>query len=282
MTLGVVADLLKVNSLTRKQYDESKINKYSGGNISNRFLGWNNALKKAGLEIRYNTSVSDEQLLLDIKRVAKEIASKKITKSIYKEKGKYGVRTVQERFGWNDALEKAGLELNIQHNIPEEDLFKNLENVWVKVGRQPVRDDMVKSMSKYSYGPYKTRFGSWRKALEVFVEYINSDMKEDEKIEQTSENDSIQVQEIDNPCKHVTKRNPSERLKRYVLMRDGNICRLCGITIIGMENFHFDHIKPWSKCGETLFENLQVLCKDCNLAKGDLDLSDMPENSSKH
>ena len=58
-------------------------------------------------------------------------------------------------------------------------------------------------------------------------------------------------------------------------MRDGNKCRLCGITVTG-ENIHFDHIKPWSKGGETVLENLQVLCNVHNLAKGNLDCE--PEN----
>jgi len=35
------------------------------------------------------------------------------------------------------------------------------------------------------------------------------------------------------------------------------------------DNTHFDQIKPWSKGGETVLENLQVLCAKHNLAKGD-------------
>jgi len=70
--------------------------------------------------------------------------------------------------------------------------------------------------------------------------------------------------------KHKTKRNPSERLKVQVLMRDGNKCRLCGITVTG-DNIHFDHIFPWSKGGETVLENIQVLCETHNLAKGNLE-----------
>lgn len=53
-------------------------------------------------------------------------------------------------------------------------------------------------------------------------------------------------------------------------MRDGNSCRLCGITLTG-DNIHFYHIKPWSKGGETTLENLQILCDKHNLAKGNLD-----------
>lgn len=69
--------------------------------------------------------------------------------------------------------------------------------------------------------------------------------------------------------KHKTNREPSARLKVQVLMRDGNRCRLCGVECNdGLHNIHFDHIIPWSKGGDTTLDNLQVLCSDCNLAKG--------------
>jgi len=77
-------------------------------------------------------------------------------------------------------------------------------------------------------------------------------------------------QEIEIIFKHKTKRLPSERLKVQVLMRDGNKCRLCGITVTG-ENIHFHHILAWSKGGETVLENLQVLCAVHNLAKGNIE-----------
>ena len=69
---------------------------------------------------------------------------------------------------------------------------------------------------------------------------------------------------------HKTTRQISERLKVRVLIRDGNMCKLCGVTVTG-DNIHFDHIKPWSKGGETVLENIQVLCAKHNLAKGNLD-----------
>ncbi len=56
-------------------------------------------------------------------------------------------------------------------------------------------------------------------------------------------------------------------------MRDGNKCRICGVECSGgLHNIHFDHIIPWSKGGETVLENLQVLCSSCNEAKGNMDL----------
>lgn len=69
--------------------------------------------------------------------------------------------------------------------------------------------------------------------------------------------------------KHKTKREPNDRLKVRVLMRDGNRCQICGVKCNdGIHKIHFDHIIPWSKGGETTLDNLRVLCADCNLALG--------------
>jgi 5-methylcytosine-specific restriction endonuclease McrA len=77
----------------------------------------------------------------------------------------------------------------------------------------------------------------------------------------------------ENGCNHKTKRTPDNRLKLKVMWRDGNVCRLCGIKLSVWEEGHFDHIVPWSKCGETILDNLQILCAKCNLVKGSLDLT---------
>jgi 5-methylcytosine-specific restriction endonuclease McrA len=216
----------------------------------------------------FNRNVPDEELLADLKRMAKILNKDSFSTREYdKHGGKFRSNTISIRFkGWNNGLEKAGLLMSMLQNIPENELFENLEKVWIELGAQPVSRDMKQSLSKYSAAPYLKKFGSWRKALEAFVLYINSNVEPEQEIEESI---SSYIKE-DTIYKHKTKRQPSERLKVQVLMRDGNKCKLCGITITG-EDIHFDHIKPWSKGGETVLENMQVLCATHNLAKGDLD-----------
>ena len=125
------------------------------------------------------------------------------------------------------------------------------------------------------------RFGGWRKALEAFIQYINSADDSSNKIEETER--PIEKQNLPNKNiaakdsavakkEHKTTRDINLRLRFKVMARDNFKCRICGkspatdpkITL------HIDHIIPWSKGGETIFENLQTLCSECNLGKSDL------------
>ena len=58
-------------------------------------------------------------------------------------------------------------------------------------------------------------------------------------------------------------------LRYQVLVRDNHTCQCCGAKASDGVQLHIDHIKPVSKGGTNIFENLQVLCRDCNLGKGD-------------
>ncbi|MBI5047588.1 MAG: HNH endonuclease [Deltaproteobacteria bacterium] len=267
-----IAKELKTEKLKMRDYDRK--GRFSGGTIARRFGSWNNALGKAGLEITRKSNLTDEELLEDMKRVAKEIAPQRLTQSSYSNKGKFTTQTIGERLGWNNALIKIGLEVTVQQNITEEELYKNLEETWIKLGRQPGRRDMIKPFSKYSERPYINKFRTWRKALESFVEFINAEKH----IQENEDNEILkEVKEIETknqPYIHKTKRDINLRLRFLVMRRDNFKCVNDGrspATHIGI-TLHVDHIIPWSKNGETVLENLQTLCSDCNLGKSNMDM----------
>ena len=56
-------------------------------------------------------------------------------------------------------------------------------------------------------------------------------------------------------------------LRRRVIERDGKYCVYCDEDLTDKE-IHMDHVIAESKGGETTYNNLQVTCRKCNLAKG--------------
>lgn len=223
----------------------------------------------------FHYNIPDQDFLDDLKTVCSKLGRNNITMREYDEIGKYTSGTIHRRFGtWHKALIAAGIELTVNKNISEKELFENIEHVWITLGHQPTDRELRQPLSKYSKNPYLNKFGTWRKSLEAFIEFINSDNDQSQKVEQVAIVEEIS-KESEIVFKHKTKRLPSERLKVQVLMRDGNKCRLCGITVTG-DSIHFDHIQPWSKGGETVLENLQVLCETHNLAKGNLEYDNKP------
>lgn len=146
-------------------------------------------------------------------------------------------------------------------NYSDEALFENLLRIWLSKGRQPVRRDLDSETATISQSPYNRRFKSWTEALRCCVAWAN----EADKADITADGS------IKRPRR--TSRDPSLRLRYRVMKRDHFSCVKCGRSPARDKNveLHVDHIQPWSKGGETEIENLQTLCRVCNIGKGDLE-----------
>ncbi len=210
----------------------------------------------------YHETVSDNELLSDLARVAHSIGNKTITQQQYREFGKYGVEKINYRFhNWNNALKRANLQTSANYQYSIVDLFENIERVWIAKGKQPVRADMNnKALSSISSGAYLRRFGTWTNALQSFVEFINSE----------SEDFPIIVEHIEGLNTEV--RGINLRLRWQVMKRDNFKCCCCGASPATdpTVELHVDHVLPYSKGGKTTLDNLQTLCSKCNLGKGNL------------
>jgi 5-methylcytosine-specific restriction endonuclease McrA len=209
-------------------------------------------------------NIADEDLLKDLQRVAHAQADLGLKQRTYKEFGRYGVTTVIRRFGsWNVAVEKAGLVKSVERNISDQKLFAAIYDLWIMLGRQPSYSEVQKPNCRYSAKPYEQRFGSWRKALESFVEYINSE---------EIATPTLKAGGIQQPQRRLTSRSINLRLRFKVLERDHFRCCACGAApaVTPGIKLEVDHIKPWSKGGETIIENLQTLCFACNQGKSNL------------
>lgn len=212
--------------------------------------------------------LSDEEVLSDLRSAAKSLGKDSITGEEYSEIGMGNASSVHRRFGsWTKALSLAGLQPSRSRiGITEEELFENIRQVWITLGRQPLYSEVKKPISEYSAGTYDRRFGSWGKALETFVSWVSSDT-----IDSLEQKNEESHSELSAPkIHHRTKRNISDRMRFRILMRDGFTCRSCGSSPTKTRDIelHVDHVLPWSRGGETTEDNLETKCAKCNLGKG--------------
>lgn len=211
-------------------------------------------------------------LVADLKR-AHDLAVKdgvRLTYRSYGDYGQYSAATITARFGsWNQGLASAGLAYNEVKNATEEELFLNLEGVWIALGRQPKTRDLKPPLSVITEGVYRKRFGGYRQALKAFLTWVQE--REPDAITENHVADESSADSTERPrTNRRTSRYISDRMRFRILMRDGFACQSCGAspqTQRGVE-LHVDHVIPWSKGGETVEENLQTKCQKCNLGKG--------------
>ena len=287
--LRIVANNLGKKSLKMREYCKKNGAKYNYQTTKKRFGSWENVLKKAGLEteksihgIEYGeTSIKEELLLADMARVAKELNNPKITAADYDKHGQWSSVTILKRFGgWNKAKKKAELEIGRVYNTSTEEYLENILDLWTLLGRQPKYSEVISPNSKFHGTSYANKFGSWKAALENFIEYVNSDSEkeiiDDEEMSEVVELNEVNSTNLQAKEKEIkikrTPRGINQRLRWIVLKRDNFSCKKCGRSPAKDLNtiLHIDHIIPWSKGGETVIENLEVLCEQCNLGKSNL------------
>jgi len=74
----------------------------------------------------------------------------------------------------------------------------------------------------------------------------------------------------------MSKQRIPRNLRERVIERDGLRCVYCDEDLSDAE-IHMDHVIPESQGGETTYNNLQVTCRKCNLAKGVLTESEFTQ-----
>lgn len=292
-----VATLLGEKNLTQKYYREN--GNYGVNTLRRRFGSWRNVLELCGKKANVyqvaaslsgHTSqiVETDDLLKDIKRIALLLEKETISSREYHEHGIYSRDTCYRRFGtWNEALKQAGLKPFVKvpgQRIADENLLREIERIWIKLGRQPTSSDIKTGISHYSLHTYAEHFGGWRGALQAFLKYINEEehpteyiskekpVTEGVVVKRGASKKKTVIRSQTEASRHKTPRDVNYRLRFKVMQRDNFKCCLCGKSPAKDPSveLHVDHIFPWAKGGETVMDNLQTLCSNCNLGKGDL------------
>jgi hypothetical protein len=220
----------------------------------------------------YKEKLSEQKLVEDLLRVSRKLEKKYISKREYNIHGKYSDSAVRRKFGsWNKAIIIAGLKIYEGKNIPEKLLMINLESVWKKLGRMPVKRDMVKPLSAFSESAYSNLYGSWQKALTAFSCFLSNRGKYLIKMDKETKA-LYNLAAVPAGKRKRGSRIISYRIRYKVLKRDRFKCQACGSTPADDKRvkLQIDHIIPWSKGGETVLDNLQTLCHYCNLGKGNI------------
>lgn len=265
------AKLIKSESITASEY--RRHGRYHDETINLRFGSWAKALKNAGLKSINRRDKIIKEILNDIKAVGLRLRKTSFSCYEYERNGKYKYAKIKMYFSsWGDAVNSAGLKYVKPHPPTKAELLENLFKVWLKLARQPKHNEVKKPLSQYGKNEYAKRFGSWQNALNELARYIRDKKL---KVEIYNRKDFPKRTVAAKPKlkvyrKHKTRRNVDYRLRNLVLTRDSYRCRVCGRTpATGDETtLQIDHIIPWSSGGETILDNLQTLCMECNIGKG--------------
>jgi len=229
-------------------------------------------------------SYSKVILLKELQSIKSKLPNNVLTFSAYKNAGgTFSVSTFQKHFGsWDKAVEAVGCVSGHNIKYTKDQLFNEIQRLWERFGRQPHFDEMNEE-GNISGQTYHRTFGSWIKAIHAFCEDRNNsssliappeqlDLEEVVCNEVVSDEAAIQKHEsIPLIITRKTGRGIPSRLRFRVLERDRFTCKACGRSPAHGDpvKLHADHILAWSNGGETVFENLQTLCMDCNLGKSD-------------
>ncbi|MFZ3083906.1 homing endonuclease associated repeat-containing protein [Rhodoferax ferrireducens] len=264
-----VAALVATPTLTIGQF--TALAKVHGSTLQKRFGGWRRALEVAGLTERIdgsNLSKTREEILSAMAATAATLKKETITiQEFLAHTGVTGT-PVRRIFGsWKSALLAAGMSQSpLAKRYTDEECFENMLAVWTHYGRPPQHDEMNQDPSQVGSKAYVRRWGTWRKALQAFVQRVNGDAPAPIAVPESA---SVKA-----PLSLVTSdRGPRDiplALRYYVLKRDSFRCVTCGSSpaITRGVVLHIDHIHPWARGGATVVDNLRTLCLPCNLGKG--------------
>ena len=222
-----------------------------------------------------------EKMLDELEKVAKEFDYIEFGWRDFNKVTDISASPVKKEFGnWKNALKalkghlnKKGLDLSPRKFPPnrvysDKNIFDEIERIWNQLGHRPSRTEWELSNPKISYSGIKQRFGGWQKVCLQFIEYKMGHMIE-------IDDGKKQIKKMQESEKKITYKEGDTRsislgLRIKVLNRDNYRCIKCGrspATDVGIK-LHLDHKIPFSQGGKSTEENLQTLCQDCNIGKG--------------
>ena len=161
----------KENGRPPSELDFRNNTKYPNYNrYTTSFGSWNEALNRAGLQIKVNrfAEFKDNELLEYLIKFYKENERNPIELEFSNNTKYPSFYLYQKRFGsWNEAIKRAGLQANRFTKITDNELLEYLIKFYKENGRPPSEQDFSKNQKYPGSRMYYKRFGSWQKALKL-------------------------------------------------------------------------------------------------------------------
>lgn len=158
----------------------SKKGRFSHVVVQERFGSWNQGKKKAGLKDVDRRSISENELIEDLRRVAADVEGS-LTQEEYSRKGCFSPSTVKRTFdSWSYAKKKA--DVGRFYDVSNEEILEDLRRVYSTV-QGGLLSSVYSSEGLYTAKKVRNRFSSFSNGLEeagldsdeVFFNIKNSD-----------------------------------------------------------------------------------------------------------
>lgn len=224
------------------------------------------------------SKITRKQIIEELEKVAKHFNYTDFKQDDFNKIADISYSTVNREFGsWEKTMQflhehfkKKGIDFKIasrRSSYTVQEMFDEVERIWVKLGHRPSRNEWVASSPNISYDTIYRYFGSWKNACLKFIEYKSGEKIDVEKPTEIKKPVNASNNKIKNAIGKTRTIPLSVRVK--ILNRDNFRCVFCGkspATDVGTK-LHIDHIIPFSKGGTNAPNNLQTLCEECNLGK---------------
>ena len=150
-----------------------------------------------------------------------------------------------------------------KYSLTESYLLEKLREATKLLGRSVSHRDMRKLPDFPGDTVYSARFGSWNKAKKLAGLSLIDQV---EAAKRTVETKVVRY----NFIKGGKNKKSSLRMRFKMLHRDNFTCQYCGRTPQHGAVLVADHVRPLSKGGENILNNLITSCFECNSGKADV------------
>jgi hypothetical protein len=133
--IGEIKRLRDVLGKTPSLHEMDQQGKFGSKTYQEKFGTWNEALKKADLDLNEQEEVTELELINELRRLRDQIGKTPTSRDMA-ELGEYGTSSYLHTFDtWNNAIQEADLEITRHRQVPESGLIEELNNLADELGQ---------------------------------------------------------------------------------------------------------------------------------------------------